>query len=78
MQEGVDPRFLLSQLVAPDTEIPSHFDDFTLWKIIINVLSEPPKRKKLKDINTLDDVIHLLRTSSKIMVLTGAGVSCVT
>ena len=76
MQDGVDPRDLLSRLLAPDTEIPSDFDDLTIWKIIINMLSEPPRRHKLKEVNTLDDVVHLLKTSNKIMVLTGAGVSC--
>ena len=75
MQDGVDPRDLLSRLLAPDTEIPSDFDDLTIWKIIINMLAEPPRRLKLKEVNTLDDVVHLLKTSNKIMVLTGAGVS---
>ncbi|KAM6916241.1 NAD-dependent protein deacetylase sirtuin-1 [Xenentodon cancila] len=46
----------------------------TLWQIILNI-SEPPKRKKRKDINTLEDVVRLLHESKKIIVLTGAGVS---
>jgi hypothetical protein len=33
------------------------------------------KRPKRKDINTLQDVLDLLKNSSKIMVVTGAGVS---
>lgn len=32
------------------------------------------QRKKLPNVNTLEDVIELLRVSKNIMVLTGAGV----
>ncbi|XP_063048010.1 NAD-dependent protein deacetylase sirtuin-1 [Engraulis encrasicolus] len=68
-----DPRTILRDLL-PDTVLPPDLDDMTLWQIIINI-SEPPKRKKRKDINTLDDVVRLLQESKKILVLTGAGVS---
>lgn len=68
-----DPRTILRELL-PDTVLPPDLDDMTLWQIIINI-SEPPKRKKRKDINTLDDVVRLLQESKKILVLTGAGVS---
>ncbi|KAL2083629.1 hypothetical protein ACEWY4_021402 [Coilia grayii] len=68
-----DPRTILKDLL-PDTVLPPDLDDMTLWQIIINI-SEPPKRKKRKDINTLDDVVRLLQESKKILVLTGAGVS---
>ena len=47
----------------------------TLWKIILNMVCEPPRRKKLPDVNTLDQVVDLIRNSKKIIVLTGAGVS---
>lgn len=39
------------------------------------MMSEPPRRQKLKHINTLTDVVRLIRHSKKIIVLTGAGVS---
>lgn len=39
------------------------------------MMSEPPRRQKLRHINTLSDVVRLLCTSKKIIVLTGAGVS---
>merc|ERR1711941_262479 len=45
------------------------------WKIILNMLSEPTRRKKLPNINTIEDVVHLIAASRKIIVLTGAGVS---
>lgn len=67
-----DPRTILSDLL-PETAIPPDLDDMTLWQIVINI-SEPPKRKKRKDINTIDDVIRLLNDCKKILVLTGAGV----
>uniref|UniRef100_A0A667XTB9 protein acetyllysine N-acetyltransferase n=1 Tax=Myripristis murdjan TaxID=586833 RepID=A0A667XTB9_9TELE len=68
-----DPRTILKDLL-PETVLPPDLDDMTLWQIIINI-SEPPKRKKRKDINTLEDVVRLLHESKKILVLTGAGVS---
>ncbi|MCJ8730853.1 hypothetical protein PDJAM_G00189220 [Pangasius djambal] len=68
-----DPRTILNDLL-PDTAIPPDLDDMTLWQIVINI-SEPPKRKKRKDINTIEDVIRLLHDCKKILVLTGAGVS---
>lgn len=68
-----DPRTILRDLL-PETALPPDLDDMTLWQIIINI-SEPPKRRKRKDINTLEDVLRLLHESKKILVLTGAGVS---
>ncbi|KAM9803912.1 LOW QUALITY PROTEIN: NAD-dependent protein deacetylase sirtuin-1 [Neosynchiropus ocellatus] len=68
-----DPRAILRELL-PETVLPPDLDDMTLWQIIINI-SEPPKRKKRKDINTLEDVVRLLNESKRILVLTGAGVS---
>ena len=67
-----DPRAILRDLL-PETILPPDLDDMTLWQIIINI-SEPPKRKKRKDINTLEDVVRLLHESKRILVLTGAGV----
>ncbi|KAJ8250430.1 hypothetical protein COCON_G00223520 [Conger conger] len=68
-----DPRTILKDLL-PETVLPPDLDDMTLWQIIINI-SEPPKRKKRKDLNTLEDVVRLLHESKRILVLTGAGVS---
>lgn len=72
---GVNPRSLLNQLVTDGTQIPQQIDDLTLWKIIMNMMSEPPRRQKLRHINTLVDVVRLLKGAKKIIVLTGAGVS---
>ncbi|XP_034040814.1 NAD-dependent protein deacetylase sirtuin-1 [Thalassophryne amazonica] len=68
-----DPRSILRDLL-PETILPPDLDDMTMWQIIINI-SEPPKRRKRKDINTLEDVVRILHESKKILVLTGAGVS---
>ncbi|XP_043111835.1 NAD-dependent protein deacetylase sirtuin-1 [Puntigrus tetrazona] len=73
IMRGTDPRAILKDLL-PETVLPPDLDDMTLWQIIINI-SEPPKRKKRKDINTLEDVVRLLSERKKILVLTGAGVS---
>lgn len=53
---------------------PSSVDKATLWKIIIDILTEPTPRQKLDHINSLDDVVELVRGSKNIVVLTGAGV----
>ncbi|XP_062927603.1 NAD-dependent protein deacetylase sirtuin-1 isoform X2 [Mobula hypostoma] len=71
---GTDPRTILKDLLRGSSP-PPDLDDMTLWQIVLNILSEPPKRKKRKDINTLEDVVRILKDSKKIMVLTGAGVS---
>ncbi|XP_016343380.1 NAD-dependent protein deacetylase sirtuin-1-like [Sinocyclocheilus anshuiensis] len=73
VMRGTDPRAILKDLL-PETVLPPDLDDMTLWQIIINI-SEPPKRKKRKDVNTLEDVIRLLKERKKTLVLTGAGVS---
>ncbi len=75
MMLGADPRAILKEMISSDTEIPPDIDQMTLWKIILNMLSEPVRRKKLADVNTIDDVANLIRRSSRIIVLTGAGVS---
>ncbi|CAG9763128.1 unnamed protein product [Ceutorhynchus assimilis] len=75
MQKGMNPRAILTDLGVDLDLIPTYVDDLTLWKIVINVLAEPPRRHKLKHINTLNDVVRLLKGAQKIIVLTGAGVS---
>ena len=56
--------------------IPSHYSDSDLWNVIINLFAkEPPRRKKLRHLNTIHDAVRLLKSSKKIVVLTGAGVS---
>lgn len=61
MAKGVNPRSVLSDLGVENDQIPKFVDDFTIWKIIINMLAEPPRRNKLRHVNTLDDVVRLLR-----------------
>nr|XP_014352742.1 PREDICTED: NAD-dependent protein deacetylase sirtuin-1 [Latimeria chalumnae] len=74
LMNGTDPRTILKDLL-PGTIPELDLDDMTLWQIVIKILSEPPKRKKHKDINTLEDVVRLLQECKKIVILTGAGVS---
>jgi hypothetical protein len=75
MEDGVNPRSILAQIIPDENDIPD-VDDYILWKLVVNLVSEPPPRNKLPDINTLEDVVNLLQKCEKIMVLTGAGVSC--
>lgn len=50
-------------------------EELSLWRLAIEILSEPVPRQRLSEINTLDHVKHLLNTCKNIVVLTGAGVS---
>jgi len=75
MADGKDPRVILGDFLPSGTTIPEGVHDVLLWKVIVGILSEPPRRKKIQSLNTLDDAIELISTKSKIIVLTGAGVS---
>ncbi|XP_060521146.1 NAD-dependent protein deacetylase sirtuin-1 [Cylas formicarius] len=75
MQKGMSPRLLLTELGVDLDQVPQYVDDLTLWKIIINMLAEPPRRNKLRHVNSLDDVVRLLKGAQNVIVLTGAGVS---
>jgi NAD-dependent deacetylase sirtuin 1 len=72
---GVNPRDVLTHLIPTSVYIAADVDDFTLWKLVVQILSEPSPREKLLHINTIDDVINLLQTCQKIVVVTGAGIS---
>lgn len=62
--------------ISPNDQ-PTDLEDShsTLWKIIIGLLTSPTPRQKLDYVNTLDDVVGLMKTCKNIVVLTGAGVS---
>ncbi|GAB6018855.1 NAD-dependent histone deacetylase sir2 [Chamberlinius hualienensis] len=77
MRSARDPRAILEYLCPSGMKItfPEHVDDCALWNIVYNVMNEPPRREKLDNINSFDDVLNLLSTCKKIIVLTGAGVS---
>lgn len=71
---GTNPRHIINEIL-PNNSISSQVDSWTLWKFIVNILSEPPKRRKLPSVNSLQDVVDLIDRSKKIIVLTGAGIS---
>jgi len=75
MATGADPRAILIDLLPGGSQVPGGIDNVTLWKVLFNLLSEPQRRDKLADVNTLEDVVQLIKSSSNILVLTGAGVS---
>ena len=69
-----NPRLLLTRIFGLDSGIlPS--DNNSLWNIIFSIMSDPPRRKRLKQFSTIESVIKLLQESSNILVLTGAGIS---
>uniref|UniRef100_A0A2R5L6L7 protein acetyllysine N-acetyltransferase n=1 Tax=Ornithodoros turicata TaxID=34597 RepID=A0A2R5L6L7_9ACAR len=76
MSTGADPRVLLQHLL-PGAVVPANMDQLTLWKVLVSVIreEEPPRRTKLPHINTIEDVVGLLKRCRKVVVLTGAGVS---
>lgn len=50
-------------------------DEVSLWEAVLEVILRPPLRKPLSHVASLNDVIHLIKKSQKIIVLSGAGVS---
>ena len=77
MMSGVDPRTVLEHLIPGPVTIPDNIDEMSLWKAVIELLTEPPRREKLPDVNLLEDVINLILKCKNIIVLTGAGVNIV-
>uniref|UniRef100_A0A0P4W4Y7 protein acetyllysine N-acetyltransferase n=1 Tax=Scylla olivacea TaxID=85551 RepID=A0A0P4W4Y7_SCYOL len=75
MLRGVNPRTILTRVLGATARIPDGVNDVTLWRLIVNMLSEPPRREKLRHINTIEDVVRLIKSCRKIIILTGAGVS---
>ena len=77
MLRGHNPRAVLSKILGNRVEeIPPDLSDAMLWKLLVNVLSsETPRRERLRHLNTIQDATRLIKTSKKIIVLTGAGVS---
>ena len=75
MGSGDDPRSILKNMSVDEKEIPGDLDDAALWKLIASCVAEPPRRSKLEGVSTYEDVVELVKKSSKIVVLTGAGVS---
>ncbi len=73
MVDGSSPQELLCQLL-PNADIPDDMEPGHLWHMIVQLLTEPPKRKKLAQYNTLEDAVALVKKSSRILVITGAGV----
>ena len=74
LKSGFNPRLILKSLFNTDN-LPEDIDDSTLWHLIASILTEPPKRKRLENVKTFEDVVKLIKASKKIIVLTGAGVS---
>lgn len=71
---GISPRVILDALMAGGgngTSLPEGL----LWYIISFLAQATAKRHKIPHINTVDDVVRLLKHSQRILVLTGAGVS---
>ncbi len=75
MRRGENPKDILENLLPSGSEIPDSLDNMTMWKLLFNLLSEPPRRKKLETLNTLQDCVEVIRRSRNIIILTGAGVS---
>ncbi|XP_028408359.1 NAD-dependent protein deacetylase sirtuin-1-like [Dendronephthya gigantea] len=72
---GTDPCHILKEMLPSNFSLPEGMDLYMMWKLIFDLLTDPQPRQKLPDINTLDQVLDLLRSCRNILVLTGAGVS---
>ena len=76
MQQGVGPAEILSEM-APGLmeQLGEGVREEVLWRVIVELLSEPEPRPRLPQHSTLDDAVQLIRSSQRILVLTGAGIS---
>uniref|UniRef100_A0A5S6PM67 NAD-dependent protein deacetylase sir-2.1 n=1 Tax=Brugia malayi TaxID=6279 RepID=A0A5S6PM67_BRUMA len=62
--------------LLPHVNLPENLCEQDLYRIIQKILySERPKRTKLSEFNSFDDAVELFKRCSRILVLTGAGVS---
>ncbi|KAM7542406.1 hypothetical protein Aperf_G00000002379 [Anoplocephala perfoliata] len=69
-----NPGLILNRLFEIDLEcLPS--SESQLWRILSTLFAERSVRRPLKQYCTLQSVIDLLKEKSKILVLTGAGIS---
>jgi hypothetical protein len=75
IENGINPMSVLINILPPNVALPEGLSDLTLWRIVIEILSDMPKRTKLPHINTLHDVISLLKSCRNIVVVSGAGIS---
>ena len=76
MENGVQPMDILeSMMPGIRSQLPVDITEPQMWHLIVEILTEPPKRQKLLHISSFDKAIGLIKESKKILVLTGAGVS---
>ena len=72
---GVNPMCVLVNILPSSVTLPEGLSDLTLWRIVVEILSDVPKRSKLPHINTLHDAATLLKSCRNIVIVTGAGIS---
>nr|VZI46677.1 unnamed protein product [Spirometra erinaceieuropaei] len=73
---GADGDHPVPLVTSTSTSSETHPEpSSSLWGIIYNILSDPTPRRRLKQYSTLDSVVKLINSSSRILVLTGAGIS---
>jgi NAD-dependent deacetylase sirtuin 1 len=77
-RNGLSARtFLASFGMALSRDVDRTDDE--VWEMIReagpSIFNKETGREKLDDVNTLDDVVRLLKNANKIVVLTGAGIS---
>lgn len=70
----LDLRYVGTMLGVP-SELAEHNDEDYLGFFRGMMLYITSKRAKLEHINTIDDAASLIKTRSKILVITGAGIS---
>lgn len=74
LRGGATPKQILSQM-CPTLNIPESVPDSQILQLIIQIATEPPPRRRLRTVNTIDDAVKLFKDCRNIMVITGAGTS---
>jgi NAD-dependent deacetylase sirtuin 1 len=66
---------ILEHCFLPGVQLPNGPSSAVLRELVLRYVHEFPRRKRLLDVNLLDDVVRLLKLAAKVVVITGAGIS---
>uniref|UniRef100_A0A1I7XJP8 NAD-dependent protein deacetylase sir-2.1 n=1 Tax=Heterorhabditis bacteriophora TaxID=37862 RepID=A0A1I7XJP8_HETBA len=75
LSQGATPVDIIKSLFPTLKEPPEGWSDTMVMSVLAELIDQPPRRNKLPNYNTFEDAIELFRSSKRILILTGAGVS---
>ncbi len=81
LQRQSNMREILKHIIPSYVSLPANMNDAAVLSLLYQLFSSENdsnliKRQRIPNINTIDDVVKLINTSTNIIVLTGAGCRC--